>query len=84
MTLRRLHWSLYFLFWTAVIAAAGALLGAALFLVAGLAFSTGHTPGQLVQSGAGVGGFYAGMWAPGTAVVLCAMRAYRRRHPNAT
>ena len=47
MTLRRLHWSLYFLFWTAVIAAAGALLGAALFLVAGLAFSTGHTPGQL-------------------------------------
>ncbi|HUJ44439.1 MAG TPA: hypothetical protein VLW52_12625 [Opitutaceae bacterium] len=82
MNVRGLHWSLYFLLWTAILVAAGALLGATLFLVAGLIFSTGHTPWQLVQAGGRIGGFYLAIWAPGTAVVLCVMRAYRRRHPE--
>jgi hypothetical protein len=82
MNLRGIHWSLYFLFWMTVIVAAGALLGAVLFPLAGLFFSTGRTPWQLVQAGGRIGGFYFGIWAPGTAVVLCVMRAYRRRHPE--
>ncbi len=82
MILRDVHWSLYFLFWTAAIVAAGAVLGAALFLLAGLCFHTGHTAAQLVQHGVRTGGFYFLLWAPGIAVVLCVMRAYRRRHPE--
>ncbi|HUL54973.1 MAG TPA: hypothetical protein VLT83_16345 [Opitutaceae bacterium] len=84
MNLRELHWALYFLFWTAAMVAAGALAGAALFLLAGLVFSTGHTPWQLVYAGGRAGGFFLAIWAPGTAVVLCVMRAYRRRHPEST
>lgn len=83
MNRRGVHWSLYFLFWTAVIAGAGAGLGAALFPLAGSLFSTGRTAGQLAATGARIGGFYGLLWAPGTAVVLCVIRAYRRRHPEA-
>jgi len=82
MSLRDIHWSLYFLFWLAAIVAAGALLGALLFPLAGLCFRTGLTPAQLVRNGARIGGFYCLLWAPGTAVVLGVMRAYRRRHPK--
>ena len=82
MNLRGIHWLSYFLFWVAAITAAGALLGASLFPLAGLLFHTGDTPWQLVQNGARIGSFYFLIWAPGTAVVLCVMRAYRRRHPE--
>ncbi len=82
MKFREIHWSGCFLFWVAVIVAAGALLGAGLFPLAGLWFRTGLTPAQLVQNGARLGSFYFFLWAPGTAVVLCVMRAYRRRHPE--
>jgi hypothetical protein len=81
MKLREIHWSLYFLSWVAVMVTAGALLGAVLFPLAGLFFPTGRTPWQLVENGGRIGGFYFAIWAPGTAVVLCVMRAYRRRHP---
>ena len=81
MKLREIHWSLYALFWVAVMVTAGALFGAVVFLLAGLFFHTGFTPWQLVQNGMRIGGFYFLLWAPGTAVVLCVMRAYRRRHP---
>jgi hypothetical protein len=47
-----------------------------------LFFHTGRTPWQLVGNGVRIGGFYFAIWAPGTAVVLCVMRAYRRRHPE--
>jgi hypothetical protein len=83
MNRREIHWSLYFLFWTAVIGAAGAGLGAVLFPLAGSLFQTGHTAAQLATMGARIGGFYFLIWAPGTAVVLCVIRAYRRRHPEA-
>ncbi|MDD2765829.1 MAG: hypothetical protein PHE83_17850 [Opitutaceae bacterium] len=83
MNLREIHWLPYFLFWVALLVAAGALLGALLFPLAGLLFRTGDTPWQLVQNGARIGGFYFLIWAPGTAVVLCVMRSYRRRHPEA-
>ena len=81
MNLREIHWSLYFLFWVAVIVGTGALLGAVLFPLTGWFFHTGYTPWQLVLNGGRTGGFYFLLWAPGTAVVLCVMRAYRRRHP---
>ncbi len=83
MILRDVHWSLYFLFWTAAIIAAGAAFGAVLFALAGLLFATGHTAGELARNGIRTGGFYCLLWAPGIAVVLCVMRAYRRRHPEA-
>jgi hypothetical protein len=82
MSLRELHWSLYFLFWAAAIVAAGTLLGAVVFPFAGLLFPTGHGFWQLVETGAGTGAFYFFIWAPGTAIVLCVRRAYRRRHPG--
>lgn len=83
MIRRGVYWLLYFLFWTAAIAAAGAMLGAGLFLLAGLCFHTGRTAAQLAANGIRIGGFYALIWAPGTAIVLCVRRAYRRRHPEA-
>ena len=51
MNLREIHWSLYFLFWVAVIVGTGALLGAVLFPLTGWFFHTGFTPWQLVQHG---------------------------------
>ena len=83
MNLRQIHWSLYFLSWTAVIGAAGAALGAGLFPLAGCLFDTGRTTAQLAATGVRIGGFYFLIWAPGTAIVLCVIRAYRRRHPDA-
>jgi hypothetical protein len=83
MNLRDIHWSLYFLFWTATLTAAGAGLGAGLFPLAGWLFHLGTSAGQLAQQGVRIGGFYFLIWAPGTALVLCVMRAYRRRHPEA-
>ena len=83
MNLRDIHWSLYFLFRTATLTAAGAGPGAVLFPPAGWLLHPGTPTGQLPQQGARTGGFYLLIWAPGTAVVLCVMRAYRRRHPEA-
>ena len=82
MNLGRLHWSLYFLFWVAAIGAAGAALGALLFPVVGWLFRVGPSLGQLARHGAFLGGYFFLIWAPGTAVVLCVIRAYRRRHPE--
>ncbi len=82
MNLRDIHWSLYFLFWTATLTAAGAGLGAVLFPLAGWLFHRGTPAGQLAQQGVRIGGFYLLIWAPGTAVVLCVIRTYRRRHPE--
>jgi hypothetical protein len=82
MNLRDVHWSLYFLGWTAAITAAGALLGAVVIPLAGLVFATGKTAAQLAVAGARDLGFYFFLWAPGIALVLCVMRAYRRRHPE--
>ena len=84
MKLARIHWALYFLFWVGLIAAAGALLGAALFPLAGWVLRLGHPAGRLALQGASIGGYFFLIWAPGTAVVLCVMRAYRRRQPGAS
>jgi hypothetical protein len=83
MILARAHWSLYFLFWVALIVAAGAVLGAALFPLGGWLLGLAQPAGRLAMQGASTGGFFFAIWAPGTAVVLCVMRAYRRRHPEA-
>ncbi len=84
MIRRGVTWAAFFLLWTTAIVGAGAALGAAAFTVAGLCFRTGYTTGELVRSGARIGGFYCLLWAPGIAVVLGVMRAYRRRHPDAS
>ncbi len=83
MNLGRIHWSLYFLFWVALIGTAGAVLGATLFPLAGWLFHLGRPAGRLALEGASMAGFFFLIWAPGTAIVLCVMRAYRRRHPEA-
>jgi hypothetical protein len=79
----RIHWSLYFLFWVAVIVVTGAVLGAVSFPLAGWVLRLKQPAGQLARQGASTLGFFFLIWAPGTAVVLCVMRAYRRRHPDA-
>jgi hypothetical protein len=83
MILKNLHWSLYFLLVVTVIVAAGAGLGAVTFPLAGLIFDTGLTGTELARNGIKNLGFYFFIWAPGIAGVLCVMRAFRRRHPDA-
>ena len=78
-----LHWTLCFLLWTGTITAAGAALGALLFPLGGWLFHVERSAGQLAWQGIQIGSFYCFIWAPGTALVLCVMRAYRRRHPEA-
>ena len=83
MLLKNLHWSLYFLLVTTAIVAVGAVLGAVTFPLAGLIFDTGFTGAELARNGIRTLGFYFFIWAPGIAGVLCVMRAFRRRHPDA-
>ncbi len=77
--LARLHWSLYFLFWVVALIALGGLLGCLLFPLFGGIFGAERTTSQLFIRGAKFGSFYFMIWAPGTSLVLCVIRAYRRR-----
>jgi len=79
MTLRELHWSLYFLVWTTGIIALGAVLGALLFPLTGLVFETEKSAAQLAVFGARTLGFYFMVWAPGISLVLTVKNAYERR-----
>jgi hypothetical protein len=64
--------------WHAIVAgfcAAGALLGAFLFVAVGGIAGVAAEPARLLVMGLRDGGFYALIWAPGIAFVLCCMRA---------
>ena len=79
MKFSRLHWSLYFLVIVAVIATAGALLGAVAFTLFGLVTGADFPLDRLALKGAKTLGFYFTLWAPGVSIVLCVKRAYEQR-----
>ena len=87
MNLRRLHWALHFLVWTAGTIAVGAALGTVIFPLVGWLAGLEHTPGNLALTGARTLGFYFMIWAPGLALVLTVKNEYERRsqqhdHPD--
>ncbi|MFA6287214.1 MAG: hypothetical protein WC661_07475 [Opitutaceae bacterium] len=79
MNLSRLHWSLYFLVITAMIASLGAVFGAVAFPLFGWVTGADFPLDRLALKGAKTLGFYFTLWAPGIAIVLCVKRAYEQR-----
>jgi hypothetical protein len=79
MTLRRMHWTLYFLTWVAGLTGAGALVGAISFPLLGLVFDWKFTSVQLAINGARNLGFLLFVWAVPIAAIACVIRAHRRR-----
>ncbi|BET67301.1 hypothetical protein ASA1KI_22190 [Opitutales bacterium ASA1] len=75
---------LYFVRWTAVIVALGAVVGAFSFPLVGLLIGAESTVAELALSGARKLAFLAFVWAPGTALVLTFHRLYlaRQRHAS--
>ncbi len=73
------RWPLYFLKWTVGITLTGAVFGAVVFPLFGLVFNTGYTPAQLVMNGVKIMGFFFGIWAPGTALVLTVKKVYEEK-----
>src|SRR5512141_1280034 len=67
---------------TALITTTGAILGAAIWPLAGLLAGATTRPDALVLTGARTLGFYFFLWAPGTGLVVALMREWRRRHPE--
>jgi hypothetical protein len=55
------------------------LIGAISFPLLGPAFGSTSTPLEHAMAGARHLGFIALIWAPGIALVLCVMRAYRNK-----
>jgi hypothetical protein len=77
--LQKIHWTLYFLVWTAGISAVGALLGLICFPLLGAALGWKFTAGQLAMNGARNLGFLFFVWAVPIAGIACAARGYKRR-----
>lgn len=68
--------------WTIAITGAGALLGGIIFPLVGLIVDRDTTLAAMALSGARNLGFFAFVWAPGTAIVLAFRHAFRRRKLN--
>ncbi len=66
---------------TVLITFVGAILGAAIWPLAGLAFGSVREPLDLALTGVRTLGFYFFIWAPGTGIVIATIREWRRRHP---
>jgi len=66
---------------TALITCTGAILGAGIWPLVGLLAGASQPPDALVLTGAKTLGFYFFLWAPGTGIVVAAIREWRRRHP---
>ena len=79
MKLQQSHWAVYFLFWLVAVIGGSALIGAISFPLLGPAFGSTSTPLEHAMAGARHLGFIALIWAPGIALVLCVMRAYRNK-----
>lgn len=77
MKLQECHWSVYFLFWTSAVVVLGGATGALGFTLLGPLFESNQPPLRHAIAGARHLGFIALIWAPGIALVLCVMRAYR-------
>jgi len=72
-------WLMRFSFYTAVILAAGMVIGGIGFVTIGGLFAKGYTCEFLFKKGASIGFRYAGVWAGGAAIVLCCMKAKQIR-----
>jgi hypothetical protein len=79
MNLRQCHWAVYFLFWATAVVLLGAVAGAIGFVLLGPLFGSIESPLRQAIAGARHLGFIALIWAPGIALVLCVMRAYRNK-----
>lgn len=71
------YWFFRWLALVLIITAGGAVIGAVLFSVVGLAFQMDYRLSELLRNGLRDGGFYAFIWAPGVSFVLCVMKAYK-------
>jgi hypothetical protein len=79
MKLQQSHWTVYFIFWFLVVVLVGAVVGAISFPLLGPLFGSPLTPVQHAIVGARHLGFIVMIWAPGIALVLCAVRAHRNK-----
>lgn len=64
--------------WVALIVAVGALIGAVLFPLIGSLAGMDYTVAAMLRRGVFDGGFYALIWAPGAAFVICVVQSRRR------
>ena len=74
-----IRWFPTFLLFALAITAVGAVIGLVAYSLAGPALDGGRSLGQLAIKGLQDGAFLAGIWAPGTAFVLCFVRAHSVR-----
>ena len=76
------RWPLYFFKWTIGITLTGAVLGAIVFPLVGVFIDTGRTPLELMINGIKMIGFFFGIWAPGTALVLTVKKVYEAKQAS--
>lgn len=72
------YWLMFLFYYTAVILVLGTVAGACLFGLLGPLF-VDSTFLVLIQKGAWIGFRYAGVWAGGTAIVLCFIQGAKKR-----
>ncbi len=72
------YWLMFLLYYTVVILVLGTVSGAVLFAFLGPLF-VDSTFLVLIKKGAWIGFRYAGVWAGGTAIVLCFIKGARKR-----
>ena len=73
------RWPLTFFKWTLGITLTGAVLGAIVFPLFGVVVDTGRTPLELAWQGIKTLGFFFGIWAPGTALVITVKKVYEAK-----
>jgi hypothetical protein len=81
--LRRAHWSVYAAAWILGLVVIGTFLGMLFFPLGGLVVGAKRSSAELLVRGARFGSFWFLIWAPAIAIAACAMRAYRRKYPDA-
>lgn len=72
------YWLTFFLYYTAIILTVGTLAGACLFPLLGPLFVDSPFL-ALMKKGAWIGFRYAGVWAGGTAIILCFIKGAKQR-----
>lgn len=77
------YWLVHFFYYVVLILAIGSLAGASLFAIFGTIFSDSSI-WVLMKKGVWAGFRYGGVWAGGSAIVLCFLKAGRKRSINAS
>lgn len=76
------YWVWWLYVYICVTVVTGALVGAFLFVAVGALTHPEMDVLRRAEMGLTDGFYYAGMWSGGLAIVLCVMRAHRRRHQH--